>query len=80
MHTDVRGRTATDVARTAKELLGERFSSDSFVYVMMRAFDVEFHAACDASRWHEFASGPRSLSDDDLEVLLRPWLADRCSA
>src|SRR5436190_23832611 len=45
---------ATDVAREARTLLGERFSSVTFMYVLMRAFEVEYNAACDASRWHEF--------------------------
>jgi hypothetical protein len=53
---------ATDVAREARTLLGER------------AFEVEYSAACDASRWHEFHGGPRALSDADLEALLAPWL------
>jgi len=65
---------ATDVAREARTLLGERFSSVTFMYVLMRAFKVEYTAACDASRWHEFHGGPRALSDADLEKLLAPWL------
>ncbi|AXB44239.1 hypothetical protein [Amycolatopsis albispora] len=69
-------RSATEVARSARDLLGERFDSCSFTYVLMRAFDVEFHAASEAARWHEFDNGPRSLSDDDLEALLRPWLPE----
>ncbi|GAB2783833.1 hypothetical protein [Amycolatopsis magusensis] len=77
MLTDVTGRSATDVARVARELLGERFDSCTFTYVLMRAFDVEFHAACQASRWHEFDNGPRALSDADLETLLSPWLSTR---
>lgn len=68
-------RNATEVARTARELLGARFDSCTFTYVLMRAFDVEFHAATEAARWHEFDNGPRSLSDADLETLLRPWLS-----
>ncbi|MFF1615353.1 hypothetical protein ACFVYA_47110 [Amycolatopsis sp. NPDC058278] len=44
------------------------------MYVLMRAFEVEYTAACDASRWHEFHGGPRALSDADLEKLLAPWL------
>jgi hypothetical protein len=40
----------------------------------MRAYEVEYAAACDASRWHEFHGGPRALSDADLEKLLAPWL------
>ncbi|MDT8915456.1 hypothetical protein [Amycolatopsis sp. PS_44_ISF1] len=71
---DVSGRTATEVARTAQTLLGDRFDSVSFMYVLMRAFDVDFYAARDASRWHEFHGGPRALSDADLEKLLAPWL------
>jgi hypothetical protein len=77
MLTDVTGRSATEVARTARTLLGEQFSSMSFMYVLMRAFEVEFHAARDASRWHEFHGGPRALSDADLEALLAPWLPAR---
>ncbi|WSE30418.1 hypothetical protein VSH64_47830 [Amycolatopsis rhabdoformis] len=69
------GSTATDVARTARTLLGERFDSESFMYVLMRAYAVDFHAARDASRWQGFGSNPRALSDADLEVLLAPWLA-----
>ncbi|MGW4523081.1 hypothetical protein [Amycolatopsis sp. NPDC004378] len=65
---------ATDVAREARTLLGERFSSVTFMYVLMRAFEVEYNAARDASRWHEFHGGPRALSDSDLEKLLAPWL------
>jgi hypothetical protein len=65
---------ATDVAREARTLLGERFSSVTFMYVLMRAFEVEYTAACDAARWHEFHGGPRALSDADLEALLAPWL------
>jgi hypothetical protein len=42
----------------------------TFVYVLMRAFEVEYNAA----RWHEFHGGPRALSDADLEKLLAPWL------
>ncbi|WP_329058127.1 hypothetical protein [Amycolatopsis sp. NBC_01480] len=72
---DVVGRGATEVAREARTLLGERFSSVTFMYVLMRAFEVEYTAACDASRWHEFHGGPRALSDADLEKLLAPWLA-----
>ncbi|MEU4524929.1 hypothetical protein AB0F52_40205 [Amycolatopsis sp. NPDC024027] len=68
---DVVGRGATEVART---LLGERFSSVTFMYVLMRAFEVEYTAARDASRWHEFHGGPRALSDAELEKLLAPWL------
>lgn len=75
MRTDVRGMRATEVARTARELLGDRFSPASFVYVLMRAFDVEFQAACAASRWHEIDNGPRALSDERLEAVLRPWLS-----
>lgn len=75
MHTDASG--ATEVARAAKELLGERFDSCSFTYVLMRAFEVEFYAASEAARWHEFDNGPRSLSDADLETLLDPWLSVR---
>jgi hypothetical protein len=70
----VPGRTATDVARAAQTLLGERFDSVSFMYVLMRAFEVDFYAARDASRWHEFHGGPRALSDADEETLLAPWL------
>jgi hypothetical protein len=55
---DVVGRGATEVAREARALLGERFSSVTFMYVLMRAFEVEYTAACDASRWHEFHGGP----------------------
>ncbi|QFU87492.1 hypothetical protein [Amycolatopsis sp. YIM 10] len=66
--------SATDVARTARELLGARFDSCTFTYVLMRAFDVEFHAASEAAHWHEFDNGPRALSDADLETLLSPWL------
>ena len=44
------------------------------MYVLMRAFEVEYTAARDASRWHEFHGGPRALSDADLEKLLDPWL------
>jgi hypothetical protein len=44
------------------------------MYVLMRAFEVEYTAACDAARWHEFHGGPRALSDADLEKLLAPWL------
>ncbi|MGW3993977.1 hypothetical protein [Amycolatopsis sp. NPDC004772] len=66
---------ATDVARQARTLLGERFSSVTFMYVLMRAYEVEYNAARDASRWHEFHGGPRALSDADLEKLLAPWLA-----
>jgi hypothetical protein len=40
------------VAREARTLLGERFSSVTFMYVLMRAFEVEYTAARDASRWH----------------------------
>ncbi|MEV6443405.1 hypothetical protein [Amycolatopsis sp. NPDC051716] len=65
---------ATQVAREARTLLGERFSSVTFMYVLMRAYEVEYNAARDASRWHEFHSGPRALSDADLEKLLAPWL------
>jgi hypothetical protein len=65
---------ATDVAREARTLLGERFSSVTFMYVLMRAYEVEYNAARDASRWHEFHGGPRALSDADLETLLAPWL------
>ncbi|MGW4062110.1 hypothetical protein [Amycolatopsis kentuckyensis] len=65
---------ATDVARQARTLLGERFSSVTFMYVLMRAYEVEYNAARDASRWHEFHGGPRALSDADLEKLLAPWL------
>jgi hypothetical protein len=65
---------AIEVAREARTLLGERFSSVTFMYVLMRAFEVEYAAACDASRWHEFHGGPRALSDADLEKLLAPWL------
>ncbi|WP_199841120.1 hypothetical protein [Amycolatopsis sp. AA4] len=68
-------QTAVDVARTARTLLGERFDSGSFMYVLMRAFDVEYTSARDATRWHEFHGGPRALSDADLEKLLAPWLA-----
>jgi hypothetical protein len=68
------GVGAGDQART---LLGERFSSVTFMYVLMRAFEVEYSAACDASRWHEFHGGPRALSDADLEKLLAPWLDRR---
>jgi len=32
---------ATEVAREARTLLGERFSSVTFMYVLMRAFEVE---------------------------------------
>ncbi|WP_239154080.1 hypothetical protein [Amycolatopsis sp. FDAARGOS 1241] len=71
------GRTATDVARTARTLLGERFDPVSFMYVLMRAYSVDFHAARDASRWQGFGEGPRQLSDADLEALLAPWLASR---
>jgi hypothetical protein len=67
-------RGATQVAREARTLLGERFSSVTFMYVLMRAFEVEFYAARDASRWHEFHGGPHALSDADLENLLAPWL------
>ncbi len=48
----------------------------TFMYVLMRAFEVEYTAACDASRWHEFHGGPRAVSDADLEKLLAPWLRD----
>jgi hypothetical protein len=72
--TDVCGRGATEVAREARTLLGERFSSVTFMYVLMRAFEVEYAAACDAARWHEFHGGPRALSDSGLESLLAPWL------
>ncbi|WP_020657517.1 hypothetical protein [Amycolatopsis benzoatilytica] len=73
---DVNGRpTAVDVARTARTLLGERFDSGSFMYVLMRAYDVEYHAACEAFRWQGFGDGP--LSDDALETLLAPWLTAR---
>jgi hypothetical protein len=66
---------ATDVAREARTLLGERFSSVTFMYVLMRAFEVEYTVARDAARWHEFhGGGPRALSDADLEKLLAPWL------
>ncbi|WP_410596296.1 hypothetical protein [Amycolatopsis sp. lyj-23] len=71
---DVVGRGATEVAREARSLLGERFSSVTFTYVLMRAFEVEYTAARDAARWHEFHGGPRALSDADLEKLLAPWL------
>ncbi|WP_167455027.1 hypothetical protein [Amycolatopsis kentuckyensis] len=50
------------------------FVSVTFMYVLMRAFEVEYNAARDASRWHEFHGGPRALSDADLEKLLAPWL------
>ncbi|MEV6903080.1 hypothetical protein [Amycolatopsis sp. NPDC051372] len=70
---DITGGVA--VARAARSLLGERFDSESFMYVLMRAYSVDFHAARDASRWHEFENGPRALSDADLEVLLAPWVA-----
>jgi hypothetical protein len=63
------------IARTVRELLGERFDPVSFMYVLMRAYSVDFHAARAASRWHEFQDGPRALSDADLEALLAPWLA-----
>ncbi|MBE8523519.1 hypothetical protein ILP97_39545 [Amycolatopsis sp. H6(2020)] len=66
---------ATQVAREARTLLGERFSSVTFMYVLMRAYEVEYNAARDASRWHEFHGGPRALSDADLETLLAPWLS-----
>ncbi|MBB4685269.1 hypothetical protein [Amycolatopsis jiangsuensis] len=66
---------AAGVARAARTLLGERFSSVTFMYVLMRAFEVEYTAARDASRWHEFHGGPRALSDADLEKLLAPWLS-----
>ncbi|MBB1158983.1 MULTISPECIES: hypothetical protein [Amycolatopsis] len=72
---DVCGRGATEVAREARSLLGERFSSVTFMYVLMRAFEVEYTAARDAALWHEFHSGTRALSDDDLEKLLAPWLS-----
>ncbi|MEV4053829.1 hypothetical protein AB0J55_21770 [Amycolatopsis sp. NPDC049688] len=65
---------ATEVAREARTLLGDRFSSVTFMYVLMRAFEVEYTAARDAARWHEFHGGPRALSDADLEKLLAPWL------
>ncbi|WP_410614152.1 hypothetical protein [Amycolatopsis sp. lyj-109] len=65
---------ATQVAREARTLLGDRFSSVTFMYVLMRAYEVEYNAARDASRWHEFHGGPRALSDADLEKLLAPWL------
>lgn len=72
---DVTGRTAVDVARTARDLLGDRFSSASFLYVLMRAFEVDYHAATAAARWHECRPGPRALSDADLEVVLAPWFS-----
>jgi hypothetical protein len=72
--SDVVDRSATEVAREARTLLGERFSSVTFMYVLMRAFEVEYTAARDASRRHEFHGGPRALSDADLENLLAPWL------
>ncbi|WP_101435110.1 hypothetical protein [Amycolatopsis echigonensis] len=72
---DVNGRqTAVDVARTARTLLGERFDSGSFMYVLMRAFEVDYR---EASRWHEFHGGAAALSDDALEKLLAPWLTAR---
>ncbi|MFG1645959.1 hypothetical protein ACGFMK_37255 [Amycolatopsis sp. NPDC049252] len=71
---NVVGRGATEMAREARTLLGERFSSVTFMYVLMRAFEVEYIAARDAARWHEFHDGPRTLSDADLEKLLAPWL------
>jgi len=71
---DMCGRGATEVAREARTLLGEWFSSVTFMYVLMWAFEVEYAAALDASRWHEFHGGPRALSDAELEALLAPWL------
>lgn len=44
---DVVGRGAIEVARETRTLLGERFSSVTFMYVLMRAFEVEYSAACD---------------------------------
>ncbi|MFF0145468.1 MULTISPECIES: hypothetical protein [Amycolatopsis] len=70
-------RCAVDIARAARELLGERFNAVSFMYVLMRAFEVDFYAARDAARWHEFHGGPGAVSDADLEALLAPWLAAR---
>jgi len=64
---------ATDVVREARALLGDQFSSVTFMYVLMRAFEVEYAVACDASRWHEFHGRPRALSDADLGALLAPW-------
>jgi hypothetical protein len=72
---DISGGVA--VARAARTLLGERFDSESFMYVLMRAYSVDFHAARDAARWQGFGESPRALSDADLEVLLAPWLATR---
>ena len=71
---DLNGR-AVDVARTARTLLGERFDSGSFMYVLMRAYEVDYHAAREATRWQGFGGGP--LSDDALETLLAPWLTVR---
>ncbi|MEQ0558835.1 hypothetical protein ABJI51_07120 [Amycolatopsis sp. NEAU-NG30] len=72
--TDTAGRSAVEIARTARDLLGDRFSSATFLYVLMRAFEVDYHAATTAARWHECQQGPRALSDADLEKLLAPWL------
>ena len=74
MLADVAGRSAADVARTARQLRGDRFDSCTFTYVLMRAFDVEFHAASEAARWHEFDNGPRARSAAGLGTLLGPWL------
>ncbi|WP_425388745.1 hypothetical protein [Amycolatopsis jejuensis] len=64
--------SAAEAARTARTLLGERFDAMSFMYVLMRAFEVDYHAARAASRWHGCGQG--ALSDTDLEVVLSPWL------
>ncbi|RDI50142.1 hypothetical protein [Nocardia mexicana] len=70
------GTRPVELARMAKDELGEDFRAINVVKVFRDAFEIPLPVLKSATCWQGFALAPddTALSDDEFDRLLEPWL------
>ncbi|MFG1792991.1 hypothetical protein [Nocardia sp. NPDC049149] len=71
-----RGLSAVELARMAKQELGEDFQAITFIKVFWNAFEIPLPVLQQAACWRGFwtATPEAGTTDEELERLLEPWL------
>lgn len=69
------GLGSVELARTARDELGEDFRPFRFIQVFWRAFDIPLPVMQKAAAWRGLNPAPPEISDAEFEQLLAPWLS-----
>lgn len=68
------GLGAAGLARKAKGELGDNFRVITLIQVFWKAFEIPLPVLQNAACWRGFHLASSSISDEELEPLLAPWL------